>query len=123
MAPPTTAGPARDRRTPRSKSCAATLHDVLRAVPEAARWAEHPPVAGVGVYADRSKFFVKYTTRRREGRQLQVRHGMFDSHDVARLMTRWLGAQDESVRLTPGATRAFLTAALAEAEAKKIALG
>ena len=118
MAPPTT-GPKRKNRVHRSKSCGVTLQGVLLAVPEAARWAEHPLAAGVGVYADRSKFFVKYTQRRLNGKQVQVRHGMFDSHDVARLMMRWLGAQDEAVRLTPGATHAFLTAALADAGAKK----
>lgn len=107
----------------RSRSCALTLTDVLRELPDAAVWAKSPPVTGVGVYADRSKFFVKYTTRRRNGKQVQVRHGMFDSCDVAHLMTRWLGAQDESVRLTPGATHAFLTAALAKAGTKKQTVG
>jgi len=106
-------------RQKRSKSCAATMEDMLHAAPDAKRWAELPVVEGVGVYVDRCKFFVKYTQRRMYGKQAQVRHGMFDSHDVACVMVRWLGAQDEGVRLTPGAARAFLTCLLAEDAAKK----
>lgn len=96
------------------------MHDVLRAAPDAARWAKLPAVDGVGVYADKRKFFVKYTQRRGDGTQMQVRHGTFDSQCVAKLLARWLGAQDETVRNTPGAARAFLVAQLADEGTKKI---
>ena len=95
------------------------MHDVLRSVPDAERWALLPAADGVGVYVDKGKFFVKYTQRREDGTQMQVRHGTFDSQAVAKLLARWLGAQDGVIRKTPGAARAFLVAQLAGEAAEK----